>query len=513
MEDIAIALFVQFQLDKRNNYLKGGAMITLKKNSTVGVAVAAGIVLAIKGSLAVAGEPSGQEVKSQVDQQKYLVLDSRIIESTQNAKLTLGEVKKHAANPLFKEDKPWEPRFDNLYANIFYDQEEQLYKCWYSPFIICQSTTETPREQWWKYRYQGEQTGTDREMGVCYAFSKDGIQWEKPELGIVEFGGNKKNNIVMRRSHGASVFKDLRELDAARRYKLFCTVRSPSNILSAAFSADGLHWNKPISCPEAGEVGGIHQIALSAPALGKYVAFTRLWGERGRLVGRTESVDFVNWTKAQVVLEGSENNLQTYTMPVFPYAGFYLGLPAIINDKTDRVHAELAWSPDTIKWHRICPGTPLIPNSEVMGEDDWGTVYAAANPIVLDKEIRLYYGGCNGMHGSWREGFLCLATLRPDGWAGYEPTSKDSPAFVTTKTVTGDFSALRITADVQDGGSVRVAVVDEHGKQLAHGEPVKNTVTNGKIIRKSASDGTAISGKKYRLKFELHDAKLYSFQM
>ena len=41
--------------------------------------------------------------------EKYLVLDSRIIESTKNAKLTLGQITKHESNPLFVEDQPWEP--------------------------------------------------------------------------------------------------------------------------------------------------------------------------------------------------------------------------------------------------------------------------------------------------------------------------------------------------------------------------------------------------------------------
>ncbi len=41
---------------------------------------------------------------------RYLLLDSRIIASTQNAKLTLGKVRKHTGNPLFEEDKPWEKR-------------------------------------------------------------------------------------------------------------------------------------------------------------------------------------------------------------------------------------------------------------------------------------------------------------------------------------------------------------------------------------------------------------------
>jgi hypothetical protein len=64
---------------------------------------------------------------------RHLLLDSRIVENVTNAELTLGTVRKHSANPLFEEDNPWEQRFDNLYANIIYDEEEALYRCWYQP--------------------------------------------------------------------------------------------------------------------------------------------------------------------------------------------------------------------------------------------------------------------------------------------------------------------------------------------------------------------------------------------
>lgn len=36
----------------------------------------------------------------------YLLLDERIVESTVNAKLMLGTVKKHESNPLSRGDKP-----------------------------------------------------------------------------------------------------------------------------------------------------------------------------------------------------------------------------------------------------------------------------------------------------------------------------------------------------------------------------------------------------------------------
>ena len=37
---------------------------------------------------------------------------------------------------------------------------------------------------------------------TCYAESKDGIHWKKPELGLVEFNGSKANNIVMATING-----------------------------------------------------------------------------------------------------------------------------------------------------------------------------------------------------------------------------------------------------------------------------------------------------------------------
>ena len=49
---------------------------------------------------------------------RYLVLDSRIIEEKSNVELTVGVAHKDKSNPLFKEDKPWEPRFDNPYCSV-----------------------------------------------------------------------------------------------------------------------------------------------------------------------------------------------------------------------------------------------------------------------------------------------------------------------------------------------------------------------------------------------------------
>ena len=496
-------------------------MIRLKQRRTVLAAVFAATMLATTGSFAVAGEHSGQKVQSQVEQRKFLVLDSRIIESTENAKLSIGKVKKHAANPLFGEDKPWEKRYDNVYARVLYDEEDQLYKCWYMPFIIDNSAKGMTLAQREEKPYRGPD---NRDEGICYAFSKDGIHWEKPELGIVEFLGNSRNNIAVRGPHGSSVFKDLREPDPAKRFKALVIGQTTGHTeLAVAFSADGVHWSQQIPCPEAGIRWDSANNALWVPELGQYVGFTRISSETKvtvngqkqgvRAVGRITSKDFVKWTKVEQVFEGLQPDLQIYCMPVFRYGGVYLGLPVIYHPHEDRSHTELAWSPDTIHWHRVCPGSPLIPQGSERGDYDWGCVYGAAGPVFLEDEIRLYYGGSDGTHGGWRLGYFCLATLRPDGFAGYEPQSTNAPAIITTKPATGYFAALDITADVQVGGSIRVAVVDNQGTELARSKPVNGTVTNGKVRWESGWDATATSGKKIALKFVLENAKLYSFQM
>lgn len=437
---------------------------------------------------------------------RFLLLDSRIIESTKNAKLELGTVKKHEANPLFVEDKPWEKRFDNLYGNVIYDKEDQLYKCWYSPFIVDHSAKGMTLAQ----RQKPYHPPKDREMGICYATSKDGIVWKKPNLGIVEYDGSKQNNIIWREPHGVGIFKDAHESDPQKRYKTIFQG------LSVSFSADGIDWDEKTDLEGISVAGDTHNNAFWAPTLNKYVAMTRTWSKsknakdkrknRWRQVARMESDDFVNWTDAKVVLEGNEWRYQTYAMPVFFHGGVYLGLLAVHDQESDRVWTELTWSPDTKEWNRVAEGTPLIPNSENELDYDYGCVYACANPVFLEDEIRLYYGGSDYLHFGWRDGNLSLATLRPAGFAGYVNEVPDQPAIILTTSIPYENKPIQISADVESGGSIEVSVLDIEGQEIARAKEITTILRD----RKLALDRT-FEGDEIRLKFEMKRAKLYSF--
>lgn len=354
-----------------------------------------------------------------------------------------------------------------------------------------------------------------RYSGVAYAESKNGIVWNKTGLGLVEYKGSKANNLIRYHStHGAGMMRDAHDNNSTRRYKMFYKYNAEipgEEGLSMAvnFSPDGIHWGTRHLCGAIEAAGDTHNNAIWAPTLTKYVGITRLWDEV-RQVGRTESPDFVNWSKAEVELQGKEAHLQTYAMPIFYYCGVYLGLPVIFNTEEDRAHTELAWSPDTRKWHRILPGTPLIPNSPKKGAYDWGCVYPS-KPVFLDDEIRLYYGGSNYKHTDWREGFLCLATLRPDGFAGYRPLSKETTALIVTELVRVSGDTLRISADVSKGGSVQVEIAEADGFTFKQCTPVTGSVTDAPVLWRTDADLSALSGQAVQIRFRMDNATLYAF--
>ncbi len=486
-----------------------------KANAKVTIATMAMLGVVVCGTVAMG--QSGQPDEKQVSGHRYLLLDSRVIESTDNARLTVGTVRKDKNNPLFKEDKPWEPRFDNPYSSVIYDREDKLYKCWYSIFIQCsqESWLTVPRE---KRASVDWKESRDRDFGVCYATSTDGIHWVKPELGIVEFQGNKKNNIVLRALHGVGVIKDLHETDPQKRYKAIHPHRGHTNVW---FSPDGLNWTQR-RLPGL-DHGDTYNCVFWDPVLKKYVLFTRNWGGTGakekrygggryRRESRSESPDFLNWSEAKVVLEGLDTDMQIHDMPVFRHAGVYIALVGLFDTVANRQHVELAWSPDSLQWHRICPGTPLIANSQQMGDYDWGCIFASP-PVLRNDEILLYYGANNGRFMGWRDGFFCLARLRPDGFAGYEQIAGGSnkTATITTKPVVAVADSLRLSADVVISGFVKVTILDQQNKALAESERIAQSVTDAEVQWKEGFSLAILKGKEIRLRFELRDSKLYSF--
>ena len=75
-------------------------------------------------------------------------------------------------------DQPWEGNILNYVSMI---QDRDTYRMYYrtgKSDVLNQYKTITPEV-------------------ICVALSKDGVHWERPNLGLIEFNGSKDNNIVM----------------------------------------------------------------------------------------------------------------------------------------------------------------------------------------------------------------------------------------------------------------------------------------------------------------------------
>jgi hypothetical protein len=176
----------------------------------------------------------------------------------------------------------------------------------------------------------------------------------------------------------------------------------------------------------------------------------------------------------------------------------------------DRVHCELTWSPDTRHWELVEPGAPLVGTSDARGEYDWGCVYASV-PVLLENEIRIYYGASDDTHYGWRRGGLALATLRPDGFAGVRPTSdsRDAVGTVLTNPVRLSGSDVLVNAEARNG-AITVAVLDQTGQVVATSLPLTGDIVNAPV-RWEPQSAPPPGGAHVRLRFHMQNATLYSF--
>jgi hypothetical protein len=284
--------------------------------------------------------------------------------------------------------------------------------------------------------------------------------------------------------------------------------------MMARFSVDGVKWGEPVELQGLPRTGDTHNNAFWDPRQGTYVLISKQFIGGERLVYRSDSADFVHWSPPTLALRSTKEEgkaRQTYCMPSFPYGGGYVGFVMMYNATTDRtVDCELAFSTDTVTWTRPFPGRPLIPRG-AKGSYDAGCVYAQAGPPVeRDGRLMIFYGGSEAVHRGWKRHCLpCLATMRVDGFAAYEPTDATKPGTVTTREVVCTGGPITLSVDATKG-KVVVTLLDKDGKEVDVSKPLTADATDGPLVWSKSADLTALKGQRIRLKLALDAAKLYA---
>jgi hypothetical protein len=498
-----------------------------------------GLMVILGWHMPVRGDSLNTNVIRLDENHRQLFLDDSLIASRNHVVRTLHQGKKRP-EPVLVGDKPWEGPIIAMPV-VLYSQERDLFQMWYMQGFYA------PPEP----RY------------LCYAESKDGIHWEKPNLGLVEYNGLKDNNIIWsRRIHQGWIMLDTHEKDPANRYK------GLNERFEAMYSPDGIHWTvgeQTVGMTEEDDQPGLFYDA----SLKKYVFVKRLMDRSifRRMIQTAFSDDFIHWEVHPHVFKPDEDDavhvarrgaqrLDFHSASPLPYEGIYLGwvdcfyLRPIMppNEKKDQflpgtpgshghyyhdgtLAPELTWSRDAVHWNRVERGTPVIARGPA-GAFDHGFVVATMSPHVIKDEIWVYYTGakctfaCGAKyhgqpasedHAHDREKHQAMA-IGLARWKLDRLVSLDADGTfrsVITKPLQFSGNSLTVNADAAEG-ELQVELLDTSGNAIGG----YNADQCEALQSDSLSHTVRWAGKPrlpdqrpLRLRFKIRNTSLYSFQI
>lgn len=413
---------------------------------------------------------------------------------------------------------------------------------------------------------EGE-AGAPGEGFACYATSEDGVNWEKPILGLHDYPAatwrgtpvGPQNNIVpSARGMLQGPIYHAAEPDEGRRWKGFAY---GDGKLQAKVSADCIHWTElpGVTVPSSDE----SNLTLDDDR-GRFIATPKQRGPYGRSFALSTSADFEHWSDLELIFHADQQDQENgcarlqrffddpalrrpvynrpeewrtdvYNFPVFPYEGLYLALPVmhhwagshppLFENVDSRKSVELACSRDLRHWDRVAGRAPFLELSPVGDGSayDTGQTVVTNGPVARNGELWFYYNGlrhrCLSIHDEAHRANLdgsaaCLARLRLDGFVGLKGGVEWGQVLTRPVAVTGD--RLRVNADAWRG-RVLAEVVDADGGQALLGYaredavPLMEDRTDAALTWASHREMGALRGRTVRLRFHLWQAELFAF--
>src|SRR5688572_9646952 len=179
-----------------------------------------------------------------VGRSRQLFVDDSVIGESVKVSRIFHQAVKSERNPVLVAEKPWEGTMVDV-GTVLYDADEKLFKMWYGALEM---KYQAPAPPYSRYDNLLRAANYSERFLPCYATSRDGVRWERPSLGLVEYNGSKDNNLLKadRRMEYflGSIYKDIRETNRDRRYKSvgYWNDKAGNIGVGATFSPDGLRW-------------------------------------------------------------------------------------------------------------------------------------------------------------------------------------------------------------------------------------------------------------------------------
>jgi dienelactone hydrolase len=433
----------------------------------------------------------------------FFAFDDHAIPWHHNTKVTLVEAEKHPDNPVLRRGPKGSPDGAHaiLYGTVLHDGEK--FRMWYLGMIE-DELKDGQAPGWWR--------------PMCYAESDDGVNWVKPELGLVELNGNKRNNICLigsdphslsRVNDFLSVLYEPEDPDPSRRYKAAYIAHVPFEdvnggrsaigpdesrwgALICATSADGLSWkvvgDRPMNAGgERFEVSSLYRFGDFYYAGGQLIspwAFQRDGRDIGRVMLTYRSADFNHWSKAKALSFARSGQLAAAPVAgqqVHMGAGLWnrgnvlVGLygmwqdgPKGVYDATGAtIDLGLVVSNDGIHFREPVDGFKVIPRGEPGEWDSIALLQGHAFANVNDRTY-IWYSHWN-THGALDDMEIGLATLRRDGFGYLSRHTKGQDAHAITANLPAAKDGYRLSVNVEGvrpGAALQVELLDRLGRPL-----------------------------------------------
>ena len=438
-----------------------------------------------------------------MEKQLELLVDEHLIEHMQDVDLRLG--KPIPREIVIVHDQPWEGNTCG-YHTIF--QDGDLYRMYYRGS-----------------HHDTEQKKAGHRELTCYAESTDGIHWEKPDLGLVEFEGSKHNNIILDGigTHCFTPFRDPNpESDPDAQYKGFGRgAGDAANQLFAFKSSDGIHWTLMSEKP------AITQGAFDSQNLGfwdsvrqEYRAYFRDFGDGVRGIKTCVSDDFLVWTHPVWLQYPDAPTEHLYTNQIMPYyraPHIFIGFPTRFIPHRDSLTEGLFMSSRDGQTFRrwgeaiIRPGQNQDRWHNRSNYIWWGLVETDSDLPGGGKELTLYSNERYYMGSGVR---IRRYTYRIDGFVSVRAGLTGGEFVTKPLEVEGD--TLVLNTSTSAAGSVRVEVQDAEGNPLpglalsdcpeVYGDEIE------RVVKWQTDAGLdTLVGKQVRLRFVMSDADVYAF--
>jgi hypothetical protein len=447
-----------------------------------------------------------------------LFVDDFLIDRLKGTVLKLHEPM--PAGVALKFDKPWEGKFAG-YITVLADHDRlRMY-------------------------YRGlPETSPQRSTNevTCYAESRDGLVWTKPNLRLFEVHGTLDNNVVLAGSgpysHNFAPFLDTNpNAPAAERFKALAG--SGGTGLVAFASSDGLRWKKLRETPVFTQQGAFdsQNVAFWSEAEHRYLAYLRTWTgvviKGYRTISRATSDNFLDWYEPIEMEFGDTPPEHLYTSQTHPYfraPHIYIAMPMRFVTGRKVLTDEQAAALDVARGYANDSTDTVFMSSRggshftrtfleafIRPGPDPGNWAARAGLTALGvvptgpAEMSFY----KQAHYAQPSAHLIRYTLRTDGFISVN-APYGGGEFVT-KPLRFSGRELVINFATSAAGSLQVELQDAAGTPLP-GFTLTDALENvGDEIERvigwnAGSDLSRFAGRPVRLRFVMKDADLYSLR-